>query len=161
MHRKSGLASELGIRILSADREQERSGERPPKFSIHALSDLIRKGENFDLIFVDGNHRFDDVIVDFYLSDQILLPRGLIVFDDMGLNSVRTATNFILHNRSYEVVRQPVENMLVLRKTRYDYRDSTHFNTFEVLGSSKIAKPPSAALVDYIERYHAPPSRSW
>jgi predicted O-methyltransferase YrrM len=113
------------------------------KFSIHALSDLIRKGEKFDFIFIDGNHRFDDVIVDFYLSDQILRPRGLVVFDDMWMNSVRTATNFILHNRSYEVVPQPFGNMLVLRKTRYDYRDSTHFNTFEVLGSSKIAKPPA------------------
>jgi predicted O-methyltransferase YrrM len=34
-------------------------------FSIHALCDLIRKEENFDFIYIDGNHRFDDVIVDF------------------------------------------------------------------------------------------------
>jgi predicted O-methyltransferase YrrM len=110
--------------------------------SIHALSDLIRKREKFDFVFIDGNHRFDDVIVDFYLSNELLWPGGLVVFDDMWLNSVQTATNFILNNRSYEVVPQPHENMLVLRKTGCDYRDSTHFNTFEVVESSKISKPP-------------------
>jgi predicted O-methyltransferase YrrM len=111
-------------------------------YSIHALSDLIRKGEKFDFAFIDGNHRFDDVIVDFYLSNEILWPGGLVVFDDMWLDSVRTATSFILNNCSYEVIRQPVDNMLVLRKTGYDYRDWDHFNRFEVFGSSKISKPP-------------------
>jgi predicted O-methyltransferase YrrM len=101
-------------------------------FSIHALSDLIRKDEKFDFIFIDGNHRFDDVIVDFYLSHQILRNRGLMAFDDMWMHSVRTATNFILTNRSYEIVEQPVKNMLVLRKLGYDYRDWRHFNGFEV-----------------------------
>jgi hypothetical protein len=102
-------------------------------FSIHALSNLIRKRAKFNFIFIDGNHRFDDVIVDFYLSDQILQPGGLVVFDDMWLNSVRTATNFILNNRSYEVVPQPFENMLVLRKTRYDNRDSTEIRPISIL----------------------------
>jgi predicted O-methyltransferase YrrM len=112
-------------------------------FSIHALSDLIRKKEKFDFIFIDGNHRFDDVIVDFHLSNQLLWPGGLAVFDDMWMNSVRSATNFIVNNFSYEVVPQPVENMLVLRKTNYDYRDPTHFISFEVLGSSEISVPPT------------------
>jgi predicted O-methyltransferase YrrM len=110
-------------------------------FSIHALSDLIRKKEKFDFIFIDGNHRFDDVIVDFYLSNQLLRPGALAVFDDMWMNSVRSATNFIVNNLPYEVVPQPVENMLILRKTGYDMRDWRHFNTFEVLGSSDFSEP--------------------
>src|SRR4051812_5281650 len=40
-----------------------------PEYSIHALSRLIKSEEKFDFIFIDGNHRFDDVLVDFYLSD--------------------------------------------------------------------------------------------
>jgi predicted O-methyltransferase YrrM len=110
-------------------------------FSIHALSDLIRKNEKFDFIFIDGNHKFDDVIVDFYLSNQLLQPGGLAVFDDMWMNSVRSATNFIVNNLPCEIVPQPVENMLVLRKTGYDMRDWRHFNTFEVLGSSDFSEP--------------------
>jgi hypothetical protein len=49
-------------------------------------------------LFHRWNHRFDDVIVDFYLSDQILRIGGIIAFLDMGMNSVRTAANFILNN---------------------------------------------------------------
>ncbi|MCL2385630.1 MAG: class I SAM-dependent methyltransferase [Alphaproteobacteria bacterium] len=115
-------------------------------FSIHALSDLIRERAKFDFIFIDGIHRFDDVIVNFYLSDQILQPGGLVVFDDMWLNSVRTATNFIINNRSYEVVPQPFEHMLVLRKTRDDNRDWNHFNSFEILGPSKVSNSPPPRL---------------
>jgi predicted O-methyltransferase YrrM len=124
-------------------------------FAIHALSDLIRKKETFDFIFIDGNHRFDDVIVDFYLSNQLLPPGGLVAFDDMWMNSVRTATNFIVNNLPCEIVPQPVENMLVLRKTGYDMRDWRHFNTFEVLGSSEYSEPePPPAKANGIMRLH-------
>ncbi len=124
-------------------------------FSIHALSDLIRKNEKFDFIFIDGNHKFDDVIVDFYLSNQLLLPGGLVAFDDMWMNSVRSAANFIVNNLPCEIVPQPVENMLVLRKTGHDTRDWRHFNTFEVLGSSEFLPPePPAAKPNGMARLH-------
>jgi predicted O-methyltransferase YrrM len=124
-------------------------------FSMHALSDQIRKGEKFDFIYIDGNHKFDDVIVDFYLSNQLLRPGGLAVFDDMWMNSVRSATNFVVNNLPCEIVPQPVENMLVLRKTGYDTRDWRHFNTFEVLGSSDFAEPePPSAIANGIMRLH-------
>jgi len=100
--------------------------------SIHALSDLIRETAKVDFIFIDGNHRFDDVIVDFYLSDQILKPGGLIVFDDTWMHSIQTAVSFILNNRDYEPVPQSVGNMTVIKKKRNDDRDWTHFNNFRV-----------------------------
>jgi predicted O-methyltransferase YrrM len=78
-------------------------------YSIHALSNLIFKQEKYDFIYIDGNHRFDDVLVDFYLSDQILNCGGLIVFDDTRMQSVQTVVNFVITNRAYELVRQPVE----------------------------------------------------
>jgi predicted O-methyltransferase YrrM len=111
-------------------------------YSAHALSDLVRKAEKFDFIYIDGNHQFDGVIVDFHLSDQLLRPGGLAVFDDMWMNSVRSATNFVASNFPYVVVPQPIENMLVLRKTGDDARPPSHFHTFEVLGSSEIIEPP-------------------
>ena len=112
-----------------------------PDYSIHALSDLIRQGRRFDFIYIDGNHRFDDVIVDFYLSDQLLRPGGLIVLDDMWMSSIQTAGNFIVQNRAYKPVPQPVENIMVLEKIRDDNRDWRHFNRFEVHdGSNNILK---------------------
>ena len=59
-------------------------------YSIHVLSDFIRVGKSFDFIFIDGNHRFDDVLVDFYLADQVLEVGGLMVLDDTWMASIRT-----------------------------------------------------------------------
>jgi predicted O-methyltransferase YrrM len=100
--------------------------------SIHALSDLIRETAKFDFIYIDGNHRFDAAIVDFYLSDRILKPGGLIVFDDMWMPSIQTAVSFVLNNRDYEPVPQLVGNMTVIRKSRNDGRAWTHFKKFTV-----------------------------
>jgi predicted O-methyltransferase YrrM len=101
-------------------------------FSIHALSDFIRHEERFDFIYIDGNHRFDDVVVDFYLSDQILKPGGLLVLDDMWMPSVQTAVSFVLRNRNYKPVPQPVKNMIVLKKVSNDNRRWSHFKRFAV-----------------------------
>jgi len=125
-------------------------------FSIHALSGLIGQGEKFDFIFIDGNHRFDDVIVDFYLSDQILRTDGLIALDDIRMSAVRTAANFIVANRSYQLIPQPADNMLVLQKTRDDDRDWRHFNGFEVEWPPNIAgllPPESRAAPNGIARF--------
>jgi predicted O-methyltransferase YrrM len=123
-------------------------------FSIHALSDLIRKEEKFDFIYIDGNHRFDDVIVDFYLSNEALRIGGLIAFDDMWMNAVRTATNFILSNRAYKLVPQPIDNMLVLKKIGYDDRDWAHFNTFSVHESSEPPLPELQTKLSLASRLH-------
>ena len=73
-------------------------------YSIHVLSDFIRAGKSFDFIFIDGNHRFDDVLVDFYLADQVLEVGGLMVLDDIWMASIRTVLAFVLanwHTRSF------------------------------------------------------------
>jgi hypothetical protein len=109
-----------------------------PDYSIHALSQLIKQGRLVDFVFIDGSHRFDDVIVDFYLADQITRIGGLISLDDNWMLSIQTAANFITSNRYYETVDQPVRNMLVFRKVHDDRaRSSGHFESFVV------AQPPS------------------
>jgi predicted O-methyltransferase YrrM len=100
--------------------------------SIHALSRLIKNEERFDFIFIDGNHRFDDVLVDFYLCDQLVSPGGLIIFDDASWPSVRTVINFILTNREYKLIPQSVQSMTVLKKLADDNRHWEHFQNFKV-----------------------------
>ena len=100
------------------------------KYSIHSLSNLISKKEKFDFVFIDGNHRFDDVIVDFYLSDQLIEPNGIIALDDMWMPSIQKVAKFILTNRSYQVIPQSVSNMIVLKKNQNDNRNWNHFNCF-------------------------------
>jgi predicted O-methyltransferase YrrM len=102
------------------------------EYSIHALSRLIKSGDKFDFIFIDGDHHFDNVLVDFYLSDQLVSSGGLLAFDDMWMPSVRTVVSFILTNRQYKIVPQPVRNMIVLKKITDDNRDWLHFEIFKV-----------------------------
>jgi predicted O-methyltransferase YrrM len=107
-------------------------------FSIIALTDLIRAGDRFDFCFIDGNHRFDDVLVDFYLADQLVRPGGIIALDDMWMPSIRTVAEFVLANRAYERLHQPVRNLAVLRKQRDDDRDWRHFEPFLVHRRSRM-----------------------
>ena len=108
--------------------------------SFHALSRLIKQGAMFDFIFIDGNHRFDDVLADFYLSDMLLSPGGLIVFDDIWMSSIRTAVNFIEKNRHYQAVSQPIRSMAMLEKKAGDDRDWRHFEPFQVHSDSLLKR---------------------
>lgn len=98
--------------------------------SICALPPLAQAGERFDLVYIDGNHTFDAVIVDFHLSDPLCEVGGHIVLDDMWMPSIQWATRFIVRNYAYDVVPQPIGNVLVLRKREDDRRAWDHFVPF-------------------------------
>ena len=100
--------------------------------SIQALANSIKHGEMYDFIFIDGNHRFDDALVDFYLADKVLNVGGLIVLDDMWMPSIRSVASYVQSNRQFELIEQPVANMAVLKKTAPDDRDWRHFEPFEI-----------------------------
>jgi predicted O-methyltransferase YrrM len=106
-------------------------------FSIHALSDFTRSGETFDAVFIDGNHRFDDVIVDFYLADQVLRVGGIMAFDDMWMDSVKSVASFVALNRHYELVPQRADTMAAFRKIAHDDRLWDHYVPFETTHNDK------------------------
>lgn len=47
----------------------------------------------FDLIYVDGSHYCDDVIIDALKSFEILMPGGLMIFDDYVWNNTNDPLN--------------------------------------------------------------------
>ena len=101
--------------------------------SDRAATDLVREGESFDLIFIDGNHRYDDVLVDFYLYAQLVSNGGFIVLDDMWMRSVRTAADFIRTNRhDFKEVPSPARKACLFQKVGDDSRQWNHFRRFRV-----------------------------
>lgn len=50
--------------------------------SVTALYTLIEKQEMFDIIYIDGSHVRDDILVDSLLAWKILKVGGLIMWDD-------------------------------------------------------------------------------
>jgi predicted O-methyltransferase YrrM len=71
-----------------------------------ALPELVAAGRKVDFAFVDGEHTFDHVLVDFFFIDQLLNVGGVVVLDDAGWPSIRRVARFIAANRSYQVVDQ-------------------------------------------------------
>lgn len=62
------------------------------------LAALARQGQNFDLIYIDGSHLFEDVFVDFYFTARLLAQGGIVAFDDCAKQSVKKVLVFIRRN---------------------------------------------------------------
>jgi cephalosporin hydroxylase len=101
---------------------------------VHAATDLQRSGARFDFIFIDGNHRFDDALVDFTLFAPLLNNGGRIVFDDMWMPSVRTAVSFVQTNRpDFKHIPAPFgSRFATFERIGDDARDWDHFLPFPV-----------------------------
>ena len=63
------------------ERVKVRKGE-----SLHILIEMIKNGEMFDFIYVDGSHLMLDCHVDLILSFQVLEKGGMMVIDDYLYN---------------------------------------------------------------------------
>ena len=73
--------------------------------SDEVLPQLFAQHEQFDLAFIDGNHRFDYALVDFFYIDKLLKLGGHVAFDDIWIPSVRKVASFVLKNTAYKLVR--------------------------------------------------------
>jgi predicted O-methyltransferase YrrM len=106
--------------------------------SARAATDLARENSEFGLIFIDGSHRFDDVLVDFYLYAPLCEVGGHIIFDDMWMKSIQTAVAFIRANRKdFVELPMPHENISVFQRVAVDARDWDHFQPFAVAAGAR------------------------
>ena len=104
--------------------------------SDRVATDLARSNCTFEVILIDGNHRFDDVLVDFYLYAPLCAIGGHIIFDDMWMSSIQTAVAFVRSNRSdFVEVRTTEPRICVFRKVGDDSREWTDFRKFAVAPS--------------------------
>jgi predicted O-methyltransferase YrrM len=62
------------------------------------LPRLVANGRQFDLAFVDGNHRFDGVFLDLIYLGRLLRKGGIIFLDDYQLPGVAKAASFCVTN---------------------------------------------------------------
>jgi len=100
--------------------------------SVPALVHLADRRERFDVIFIDGNHRFDDVLVDFILSAELCAMGGYIILDDMWMPAVRMAVAFVRSNRKdFEELKTPVSNIAAFQRKGEDARDWLHYVEFK------------------------------
>jgi len=101
------------------------------ELSFTALARLAAQQEEFDFIFVDGNHRFDDVLVDFTLAAEVCPMGGNLILDDMWLPSIQTVASWIRSNRTdFREISAPIDNISQFERVAEDHREWDHFVQF-------------------------------
>lgn len=114
----------------------ERAGlgdrlEHRAERSATALPALLAEGRRFDFVFVDGSHRFDDILLDFTFADLLLRPGGSIVFDDLWMRTTQLVLAYIRTNRpDYALDPGAPRTLALVRKTGDDARDGMFHREF-------------------------------
>jgi predicted O-methyltransferase YrrM len=68
-----------------------------------ALPQFLKEGRQFDLGFVDGNHRFDAVFVDLYYLGHLVRKGRIIILDDYNLPGIKRAVSFFVNNLGWRI----------------------------------------------------------
>jgi len=63
-----------------------------------ALPELVTKGYQAQLLYIDGSHFFEYVFTDFFLGEKVLSEGGYLVFDDLRRPEVAKTVRFIMKN---------------------------------------------------------------
>jgi predicted O-methyltransferase YrrM len=105
-------------------------------FSYMVLPQLLAAKRNFDFAFIDGNHLYDAIFVDFFFVDLLLADQGYVLFHDAWMRGTQLVASFIRRNRKdYRKMHCPVKNMILFQKIGHDGRSSQHFREFYTLKS--------------------------
>ena len=99
-------------------------------YSHNALPQLVRENRRFDFIFIDGDHKYDGILVDFYYSDLLMEHGGYVLLHDTWMRSTQLVTSFIRRNkRNYRSVKTPLRNLALFQKQGEDTRTWMHFGS--------------------------------
>jgi cephalosporin hydroxylase len=66
-----------------------------PNYSALELPRLMECGARFGLIYVDGSHLFEDVFVDAYFVNRLLIEGGVVAFDDSSNPHIAKVLRFL------------------------------------------------------------------
>jgi hypothetical protein len=91
------------------------------------LPQLLRAGRQFDIGFVDGNHRFAAVFVDLYYLGLLVKRGGVITLDDYDLPGIRRAVAFFVTNLHWTI--EEATDAWVALRTAHE-ADTRHFTDF-------------------------------
>ena len=99
------------------------------------LPQFLKEGRQFDLAFVDGNHRFDAVFLDLYYLGHLVRKGWIIILDDYNLPGIKRAASFFVNNLEWKIEEtsppDDKHHWVVLRTSEdEDTRDFRYFVEF-------------------------------
>jgi predicted O-methyltransferase YrrM len=106
--------------------------------SDRASTDLARQKASFQVIFIDGSHRFDEALTDFYLFAPLCAEDGYVIFDDLWMPSIQSVISFVRGNRpDFREQSTGESNIAVFKRMGQDLRSWDHFQNFAVASESR------------------------
>lgn len=100
-------------------------------FSHNVLPAFLKEGRKFEFIFIDGDHKFDGELIDFYYADLLLENNGYVLLHDTWMRSTRLVMAFIRKNRKdYKKIKTNLRNFALYQKVGNDTRNGMHFSEF-------------------------------
>ncbi|MGV8150458.1 MAG: class I SAM-dependent methyltransferase [Candidatus Woesearchaeota archaeon] len=101
-------------------------------YSHNVLPQLYKKGLKLDFAFIDGDHKYDNIFVDFYYVDLMLKKGGYILFDDAGMRTTQLVASFIRKNKENysEIETEYPQWVILFKKIGTDKRRWWHFKEF-------------------------------
>ncbi|MDG1186270.1 MAG: class I SAM-dependent methyltransferase [Schleiferiaceae bacterium] len=120
----------LGLQNISNNGFSHRH-EHISELSITAFPELIKSGDKYDFIFIDGDHKFEGAFIDFIFSTYLINNGGMIVFDDLWMRALRLVREYVNKNRpDFKEVEFSSDNIFGFKKVSDDYRDGMYFREF-------------------------------
>ena len=117
------------------------------EYSHTVLPRLLSQGRTFELIFIDGDHKFDGQFVDFYYASALIEEGGVIVLHDTWMRGTSYLVSYVRANRrDFQPVAQPLRNFAVFRKRGADRRGWLHFEGFGGTAKSYLAHKAIQAM---------------
>ncbi|MFN2494152.1 MAG: O-methyltransferase [Pyrinomonadaceae bacterium] len=112
-----------------------------------ALPGLLKAGEKFDLIFIDGWHTFDFAFIDSFYADLLLREGGILIFDDWGFPCVYQVTKFLEQHKAYKKLGPHTWNELNLlskfnhlrKKVKQEREEWGSICAYEKLADSRVS----------------------
>ncbi len=71
------------------------------------LPRFLEQKLDFDFVFIDGHHTFDQVLLEFFYINRMLVVGGIIIFDDVHLASLQKILRYIDGYECYEQLSIP------------------------------------------------------
>lgn len=78
--------------------------EKPSEFIMPILAQ--EAPSTYDLVFIDGMHTFDHVLLDFFYANHLIRTGGYVVLDDCTLASISRVVSYVSKYPSYRILHQ-------------------------------------------------------
>jgi predicted O-methyltransferase YrrM len=93
-----------GVGVANLDRAGVDFYELREEPSEMVLPQLLRDGTEFNLVFIDGLHTFDQTFLDLYYANKLIRPGGFIIVDDATWPAVSKAVSHFATYPCYKIV---------------------------------------------------------